>query len=102
VSAASGSFGILAYAKRRLRDLPTAARRVVPLVRACLARPRVVCAEAPLSDLDAVDAVIVAAALERVASDHALVLSFPARPADGPARALLERADFVFELDRGS
>jgi hypothetical protein len=100
VAATSASFGVLAYAKRRLRDLPTAARRVLPLVRACLGHPRVVCAEAPLSDLDATDAVIVAAALERVVSDHAVVLSFPARPADGPSRVLLERADFAFELGR--
>ncbi len=98
VGALVTSYGLVAYAKRRLGDLPTAMRRVVPLVRACLDRPLVICAEAPLSDLDSTDALVVAAAIERLLGERALVLSFPAWPAGDPARALAERADFVVDL----
>jgi ABC-type multidrug transport system ATPase subunit len=100
VSELCTSYGLLPYAKRRLRELPTPLDRIVPLVRACLQRPRVVFAEAPLSDLDAAASVDVAGALERVLAERALVLSFPTMPLGGQALTLFERADFVVELGR--
>jgi ABC-type nitrate/sulfonate/bicarbonate transport system ATPase subunit len=92
------SYGLVAYSKRRLLDLPTAIRRVIPLVRACLDRPLVICAEAPLSDLDSTDALVVAGTIERLLAERALVVSFPTWPPGDPARALAERADFVLDL----
>jgi hypothetical protein len=100
VSELSAAYGLLPYVRRRLRDVPTPFDRVVPLVRACLQRPRVVFAEAPLSDLDASAAMTVARALERVLAEQALVLSFPTLPPGGPALTLFERADFVVEVGR--
>jgi hypothetical protein len=61
----------------------------------------VVCSEAPLSDLDTLGETIVMAALERIAAERALVVSFPASPTDGVAKALVERADYRIEISRG-
>jgi hypothetical protein len=40
-------------------------------------------------------------ALERIAAERALIVSFPATPTDGVAKSLLERADYRIEISRG-
>lgn len=94
VTAELMGFGLAGLGRQRLRDLPATTRRIASLARASLSRAQVLCAEAPLSDLDGPNAGAVLVALERVLSERALVISFPTPPTDGAAKALAERADF--------
>ena len=94
-------FGLIGQARRRLAELPPSARRVASLARASLTRARVVCSEAPLSELDPPGEAVVIAALERIATERALIVSFPATPTDGIAKSLVERADYRIEISRG-
>ena len=91
--AAIERFELRASAPRRLADLPPAVRRIALLAHATLRAPPVVCAETPLADLDPGSQVYVAAALERVAGAHRLVVSLATTA--GAERAFVEQADWV-------
>jgi len=95
------SFTLLAHARQKLRELPPAARRLVSLARAASTDARIVCAEAPFSDLEPGAEELVGAALERILAGRALVVSFPVVPAGGAALSLAERADFVVRVAGG-
>jgi ABC-type nitrate/sulfonate/bicarbonate transport system ATPase subunit len=95
------SFGLAGTAARRLRELPPADRRLVSLARAILSDAAALCVEAPLSELATAEENRVADALEEVARERRLILSFPAEPLGGRARQLFERADFTVAIRRG-
>lgn len=93
--------GVSAPLGRRLHELDVPLRRALSLVRAALGEPEVICAEAPLVDLDPASDALVGGVLTRLLDERRLVVSFPAAPLDGTGKALLERADFTLELPKG-
>ena len=96
------SLGLTHARTTRLRDLSALERRLVSLGRAALGNPEVLCAEAPLSELDATSEARVTDVLERLATATRLVVSFPAAPLGGRARELFDRADFLVWIRGGT
>jgi ABC-type Na+ transport system ATPase subunit NatA len=101
VEAALAYFELGGLRRTRLQTLFPPVRRAALLAHATLTAPEVICAEAPLSDLDAEGQAYVAQALERAAEGRALLASVPALLPEGAERALVERADFVVEEHAG-
>jgi hypothetical protein len=88
-------------ANLRLCDVDAGFRRRISLASAAVTSATTIVAEAPLVELAAEAEGVVANALERLAADRRLVVSFPAAPLGGAARELFERADFTVVVTRG-
>jgi ABC-type Na+ transport system ATPase subunit NatA len=99
VDAAITRFELAAYARRRLADSYVAVKRVVLLANATLGSPPVICAEAPLAELDPSASAYVDAALERAAHGRRLFTSVTS--AAHAERLLVERADWVIVAHGG-
>jgi ABC-type Na+ transport system ATPase subunit NatA len=101
VDAALTSFGLSSFARHRLAQTARPLRRAVLLAHATLAAPPVLCAEAPLADLDPFGQAEVAAVLERAAVGRRLVVSFRGPRTNGAERAFARRADWVVVEENG-
>ncbi|HEX6765760.1 MAG TPA: hypothetical protein VF103_09795 [Polyangiaceae bacterium] len=99
VESAIQRFELAASARRRLGDSIVAMRRVVLLAHATLGSPRVVCAEAPLANLDPSSRAYVEGALEVAANGRRLLASVTS--VLDAERVLVERADWVVIADGG-
>jgi ABC-type multidrug transport system ATPase subunit len=100
VEAAIARFELAGAARRRFADTYVAVKRVVLLAHATLGSPAVVCAEAPLANLDPTARAYVDAALERAAHGRRLLASVTSTA--GAERALVERADWVAVCQGGA
>jgi hypothetical protein len=101
VEAALSYFELGGLRRTRLAALFPPVRRAALLAHATLAAPEVICAEAPLSDLDAEGQAYVLRALERAAHGRRLVVSVPALLPEGAERACVDTSDFVVEEHAG-
>jgi len=95
VDAVLALLGLGGYARHRLGQLGVPLRRAFVLAHAVLGGPLVLCAEAPLADLDPAGQAEVAAVLERAALGRRLLVSSRERSTSGPAHELVARADWV-------
>jgi len=102
VQAVLASLDLAEVSKVRLRELGTRERRLVSLARAVLGNPDVICAEAPLAELDGASEARVADALERILAERRLIVSFPTAPLGGRAGELFERADLTITVRDGA
>jgi len=94
-------FELAGLRRVRLETLFPPMRRAALLAHATLGAPVVLCAEAPLSDLDAEGQAYVARALERAAYGRRLLVSVPTLLPEGAERALVNGADWVVEEHAG-
>jgi ABC-type lipoprotein export system ATPase subunit len=101
VEAALAYFELGGLRRLKPKTLFAPARRVLLLAHATLAAPEILCAEAPLADLDAEGQAYVALALEKAAAGRRLMVSVPTSVPAGAERAMLERADFIIEEHAG-
>jgi len=100
VDAVLALLGLGGFARHRLGQLALPLRRAFLLAHAVLGGPLVLCAEAPLADLDRAGQAEVAAVLERAATGRRLVVSTRERNTSGPEHDLVARADWVV-VERG-
>ncbi|HEY3500514.1 MAG TPA: hypothetical protein VGK73_37735 [Polyangiaceae bacterium] len=95
-------FEIGGLRRARVDSLFLPVRRALVLAQATLTAPAVLCAEAPLSELDPEGQAYVAVALERAAYGRRLLASVATSLPQGLERAHVERADWVVVEQGGS
>ena len=89
------------FAKHRIDVLQVALRRAVLFGHALLGSPDLLCLESPFAELDRAGQAEVAEYLERATRGRRFVVSVRSLPANGPERALVERADWVVVESHG-
>lgn len=99
--AALERFELGSFARRTLGSLAVHDKRVLGLVRATLADPKLLLCEAPLSGAAPSAQRLLAMALERASAERALVLCFHGLPRVGLERALFESCGEHFVMEAG-